>query len=96
MLLCVVQCTLYSIYVSVIMQFLYTWLHIVTVVCLSGLFQGDIQQLLILEDPQAAASYCVNYIPDCDSALPYNSQALQLLEVSTATNRRQCLLDKLC
>uniref|UniRef100_A0A8C4NQR1 Collagen, type V, alpha 3a n=1 Tax=Dicentrarchus labrax TaxID=13489 RepID=A0A8C4NQR1_DICLA len=57
-------------------------------------FQGDIQQLLIVEDPQAAANYCVNYIPDCDSALPYNSHVLELQEVSTATNRRQCLLEK--
>lgn len=62
--------------------------------CLSGLFQGDIQQLLIVEDPQAAASYCVNYIPDCDSALPYNSHALQPLEVSIATKRKQYLLEK--
>lgn len=61
---------------------------------LCGLFQGDIQQLLILEDPQAAASYCVNYIPDCDSTLPYKIQALELQEVSTATNRRQYLLEK--
>ncbi|KAG8006874.1 Collagen alpha-1(XI) chain, partial [Nibea albiflora] len=45
-------------------------------------FEGDIQQLLILEDPQAAASYCVNYIPDCDSTLPYKIQALELQEHS--------------
>lgn len=36
-----------------------------------------------MEDPQAAASYCVDYIPDCDSALPY-SQNLGLPEVSNA------------
>lgn len=77
-----------------ILRFLYAWLYNVTVVCLSGLFQGDIQQLLILGDPQAAASYCVNYIPDCDSALPYNSHALEMPKVSIATNRRQCLLEK--
>lgn len=52
------------------------------------LFQGDIQQLLIVEDSEAAANYCVNYIPDCDSALPYHSQALNLQEVSTAIERR--------
>uniref|UniRef100_A0AAQ4S696 Collagen, type V, alpha 3a n=1 Tax=Gasterosteus aculeatus aculeatus TaxID=481459 RepID=A0AAQ4S696_GASAC len=46
-------------------------------------FEGDIQQLLILEDPQAAAKYCVNYIPDCDSALPYNRKSMFLQEVST-------------
>lgn len=72
---------------------LYDWLYNVISLCLSVcylfLFQGDIQQLLILEDPQAAASYCVNYIPDCDSALPYNSQALGLQEVSSATDRKQ-------
>lgn len=60
----------------------------------SCLFQGDIQQLLIMDDAEAAANYCVNYIPDCDSALPYNSQALALQEVSTATVRRWCLLEK--
>lgn len=58
------------------------------------LFQGDIQQLLIVEDSEAAANYCVNYIPDCDSALPYHSQALNLQEVSTAIERRWCLLEK--
>uniref|UniRef100_A0A8D2ZRC7 Collagen, type V, alpha 3a n=1 Tax=Scophthalmus maximus TaxID=52904 RepID=A0A8D2ZRC7_SCOMX len=50
-------------------------------------FEGHIQQLLIVEDAQAAADYCVNYIPDCDSALPYDSPTLDLQEVSTATNR---------
>uniref|UniRef100_A0A3Q3S7N0 Collagen, type V, alpha 3a n=1 Tax=Mastacembelus armatus TaxID=205130 RepID=A0A3Q3S7N0_9TELE len=45
-------------------------------------FEGDIQQLLIVEDPQIAANYCVDYIPECDSALPYNSQALNLQENS--------------
>lgn len=79
---------------EMILRFLYAWLYNVTAVCLSGLFQGDIQQLLILGDPQAAASYCVNYIPDCDSALPYNSHALEMPEVSIATSRRQCLLEK--
>ncbi|MGH0159591.1 UNVERIFIED_CONTAM: hypothetical protein FKN15_067877 [Acipenser sinensis] len=38
-------------------------------------FEGDIQQLLILEDPKAAAEYCEHYIPDCDAALPYTLQA---------------------
>lgn len=77
---------------------LYDWLYNVISVCLSVcylfLFQGDIQQLLILEDPKAAASYCVNYIPDCDSALPYNSQALGLQEVSSATDRKQFQREK--
>ncbi|KAJ8367080.1 hypothetical protein AAFF_G00331350 [Aldrovandia affinis] len=39
-------------------------------------FEGDIQQLLIVEDPEAAASYCQHYIPDCDFALPYSSMAM--------------------
>lgn len=56
----------------------------------SALFKGDIQQLLILEDPQTAANYCVNYIPDCDSPLLYKSQALKLQEVSSVTKRSQC------
>lgn len=50
-------------------------------------YQGDIQQLLILEDPQAAARYCVDYIPNCDSALPYSIRALTTREVSTAYTR---------
>lgn len=75
------------------------WLTLLCDICLSlcllsVLFQGDIQQLLILEDPQAAASYCVNYIPDCDSALPYNSQSLGLQEVSSATDRKQLQREK--
>ncbi|KAK2833293.1 hypothetical protein Q5P01_017182 [Channa striata] len=45
-------------------------------------FEGDIQQLLIVEDPHTAADYCVNYIPDCNFALPYNSQALNTQENS--------------
>lgn len=50
-------------------------------------YQGNIQQLLILEDPQAAARYCVDYIPNCDSALPYSIQALTTREVSTVYTR---------
>ncbi|CAG5897928.1 unnamed protein product [Menidia menidia] len=44
-------------------------------------FEGDIQQLLIVEDPHAAASYCVNYMPDCESALPQLPQAVGLPEI---------------
>uniref|UniRef100_A0A7N6A253 Fibrillar collagen NC1 domain-containing protein n=1 Tax=Anabas testudineus TaxID=64144 RepID=A0A7N6A253_ANATE len=36
-------------------------------------FEGDIQQLLIADDPRAAELYCQDYIPDCDAPLPYNS-----------------------
>ncbi|MBN3293519.1 CO5A1 protein, partial [Polypterus senegalus] len=38
-------------------------------------FEGDIQQLLILEDPKAASEYCEHYIPDCDSPLLYSIQS---------------------
>lgn len=58
------------------------------------IYQGDIQQLLILEDPQAAARYCVDYIPNCDSALPYSIQARR--EVSTASTRRLGFEEKNC
>lgn len=55
-------------------------------------FEGDIQQLLILEDPHAAANYCAKYIPDCDSPLLYNIQALDRQEVSNDNdNTRQSL-----
>uniref|UniRef100_A0A8C9WRP2 Laminin G domain-containing protein n=1 Tax=Scleropages formosus TaxID=113540 RepID=A0A8C9WRP2_SCLFO len=37
-------------------------------------FQGDIQQLLIAPNPQAAYDFCEHYSPDCDSPLP-NTQA---------------------
>ncbi|KAK5884828.1 hypothetical protein CesoFtcFv8_018607 [Champsocephalus esox] len=43
-------------------------------------FEGDIQQLLILEDANDAAEYCVNYIPDCDFDLPYTSKLPTILE----------------
>uniref|UniRef100_A0A8C7XDI7 Collagen, type XI, alpha 2 n=1 Tax=Oryzias sinensis TaxID=183150 RepID=A0A8C7XDI7_9TELE len=33
-------------------------------------FQGDIQQLLIASNPQAAYDFCEHYSPDCDSPLP--------------------------
>uniref|UniRef100_A0A665T583 Collagen, type V, alpha 3b n=1 Tax=Echeneis naucrates TaxID=173247 RepID=A0A665T583_ECHNA len=36
-------------------------------------FEGDIQQLLIVDNPRAAQTYCQDYIPDCDAALPYDS-----------------------
>ncbi|KAG8142117.1 hypothetical protein E2320_006744 [Naja naja] len=43
----------------------------------SGLFplktfrkMGDIQQLLIVSDHQAAYDYCEHYSPDCDTAVP--------------------------
>uniref|UniRef100_A0AAY4DSK7 Fibrillar collagen NC1 domain-containing protein n=1 Tax=Denticeps clupeoides TaxID=299321 RepID=A0AAY4DSK7_9TELE len=44
-------------------------------------FEGDIQQLLIVEDPRTAADYCQHYIPDCHTPLPYSSQPLDPKEV---------------
>lgn len=46
------------------------------------MLQGEIQQLLLVDDPQAAADYCQDYIPDCDSPLPYSTQSLAPEEVS--------------
>ena len=43
--------------------------------------QGEIQQLLIAEDPLLAEDYCLKYIPDCDSPLPYNTQIMDSPEV---------------
>ncbi|KAA0705379.1 Collagen alpha-1(XI) chain [Triplophysa tibetana] len=40
-------------------------------------FEGEIQQLLFVDDPQTAADYCQHYIPDCDSPLPYRAQSLE-------------------
>lgn len=47
--------------------------------------QGEIQQLLLVDDPQAAADYCQDYIPDCDSPLPYKTQSLDPDEVSDSS-----------
>ncbi|KAF7243536.1 Collagen alpha-1(XI) chain, partial [Varanus komodoensis] len=38
-------------------------------------FEGDIQQLLIVGDPRAANDYCEHYSPDCDSPVPNTPQA---------------------
>ncbi|EPQ15331.1 Collagen alpha-1(XI) chain [Myotis brandtii] len=38
-------------------------------------FEGDIQQLLIISDPKAAYDYCEHYSPDCDSSVPKAAQA---------------------
>lgn len=51
--------------------------------------QGDIQQLLIDDDPRAAETYCQDYIPDCDAPLPYNSVLTETEEVSPPNSRRQ-------
>lgn len=47
--------------------------------------QGKIQQLLLVDDPQVAADYCQDYIPDCDSPLPYSTQSLDPDEVSDSS-----------
>ncbi|KAL1278593.1 hypothetical protein QQF64_025266, partial [Cirrhinus molitorella] len=49
-------------------------------------FEGEIQQLLLVDDPQAAADYCQDYIPDCDSPLPYSTQSLAPEEVKPIHN----------
>lgn len=38
--------------------------------CFFFFSQGDIQQLLIASNPQAAYDFCEHYSPDCDSPLP--------------------------
>ncbi|XP_057699488.1 collagen alpha-1(XI) chain-like isoform X2 [Corythoichthys intestinalis] len=38
-----------------------------------NVFEGDIQQLLLVDDPAAAETYCRDFIPDCDAPLPYES-----------------------
>ncbi|RVE75950.1 hypothetical protein OJAV_G00004040 [Oryzias javanicus] len=43
-------------------------------------FEGEIQQLLIVDEPGAAETYCQNYIPDCDAALPYDSILSEAVE----------------
>lgn len=49
-------------------------------------FEGEIQQLLLVDDPQAASEYCQDYIPDCDSPLPYSTQKLDPEEASLIHN----------
>lgn len=34
--------------------------------------QGDIQQLQLVPSPEAAYEQCIDFIPDCDSPLPYS------------------------
>lgn len=44
--------------------------------------QGDIQQLLIVDDPKAAYDYCEHYSPDCDVPHSDSLQAQEPEEVS--------------
>lgn len=46
-------------------------------------FQGDIQQLLIVADPKAAYDYCEHYSPDCDTPHSESLQAQEPLEEYT-------------
>ncbi|KAM9391317.1 collagen alpha-1(XI) chain-like [Salvelinus alpinus] len=50
-------------------------------------FEGEIQQLLIVADPRAAETYCQDYIPDCHAPLPYDSLS-QETEEETKPARR--------
>ncbi|KAG5832804.1 hypothetical protein ANANG_G00295030 [Anguilla anguilla] len=52
-------------------------------------FEGEIQQLLLVDDPSAAESYCHQYIPDCDYALPYSSLTLESEEVQVDRRPKQ-------
>uniref|UniRef100_A0A667WJ99 Collagen, type V, alpha 3b n=1 Tax=Myripristis murdjan TaxID=586833 RepID=A0A667WJ99_9TELE len=57
-----------------------------------GVFEGDIQQLLIVNDPRAAETYCQDYIPDCHAPLPYNSILTEPEEVSPVrTAKSSCV-----
>uniref|UniRef100_H9GD05 Fibrillar collagen NC1 domain-containing protein n=1 Tax=Anolis carolinensis TaxID=28377 RepID=H9GD05_ANOCA len=38
-------------------------------------FEGDIQQLLLVSDHRAAYDYCEHYSPDCDTAVPDSPQS---------------------
>lgn len=50
-------------------------------------FQGDIQQLLIVDDPKAAYDYCEHYIPDCDTP---HSDSLQAQEPEDEVSPPAC------
>lgn len=47
--------------------------------------QGDVQQLLLVADPEAARSYCHLYMPDCHQPLLYPLIAPFPEEVSAQT-----------
>lgn len=50
--------------------------------------QGDIQQLLIASNPQAAYDFCEHYSPDCDSPLPKTQAQDPNTYVSNSTRTR--------
>lgn len=53
-----------------------------------AVFEGEIQQLLFVNDPAAAESYCQDYIPDCDRPLPYNSILVEPEEAEKVPKKR--------
>lgn len=53
----------------------------------SPLPQGDVQQLLIVADPEAARSYCQLYMPGCDQPLLYPLLAPFPEEVGTQAGK---------
>lgn len=63
----------------------------------SFFFQGDIQQLLIVEDPRAAYDYCEHYSPDCETPNHHDTPQAQEPEdeVSILRGRRQAVGDEL-
>uniref|UniRef100_A0A673CIA7 Collagen, type XI, alpha 1a n=1 Tax=Sphaeramia orbicularis TaxID=375764 RepID=A0A673CIA7_9TELE len=54
-------------------------------------FQGDVQQLLIVDDASAAYDYCEHYSPDCDTPLGETVQA-QEPELEVSQRRRVAAL----
>uniref|UniRef100_A0A8C6U6B2 Laminin G domain-containing protein n=1 Tax=Neogobius melanostomus TaxID=47308 RepID=A0A8C6U6B2_9GOBI len=52
-------------------------------------FQGDIQQLLIASNAQAAYDFCEHYSPDCDSPLPKIQAQDPNTHVSNCTTDKQ-------
>ncbi|KAM9416638.1 collagen alpha-1(XI) chain-like [Salvelinus alpinus] len=51
-----------------------------------NVFQGDIQQLLIVADPNAAYDYCEHYSPDCETPHGHSLQAQQPEDQYTTTD----------
>lgn len=52
--------------------------------------QGDLQQLLLVPDPAAAAQYCQDYMPDCNRQLIYKLQTQDAEEVGRQPKGRSC------
>lgn len=52
--------------------------------------QGDIQQLLIVEDPRAAYDYCEHYSPDCETPNHHDTPQAQEPEGEVSIWRSVC------